>query len=145
MASTDLHSIIVTQFLMFIDLFNSNGVQPGDSVVVDTQSLESVELVFVSQTVAVGDGVFDFVLREGDTDIYGEHTPVNVDNGDILGNPAIIDGSNQIVRQGYAGKKRFLSGEILVNSATLGIIVGVILFANSPRHAPTPESPILIA
>lgn len=144
MATTDLHSIIVTQFLMVIDLFNSNGVQPGGSLVIDTQSLESVELVFVSTNSDSGDGQFNFVLREGDTAVYGEHNPVNVDNGDILGNPAIIDNSNGIVRQGYAGKKRYLSGEILVTGATLGLTVGVILFANSPRHAPTPENPILI-
>ena len=129
---------------MVIDLFDSNGVQPGFSVVVDTKSFESIELVFVSTNNDSGDGQFNFVLREGDTNVYVEHNLVNVDNGDILGNPAIIDDANQIVRQGYAGKKRFLSGEIIVTGATAGQTVGVILFANSPRHAPTPESPILI-
>ncbi len=142
MASTDLHSIIITQFLMVIELFETNGVQPGSGVVVDTFGLESIELVFASENNDGADGLFDFVLREGDTNVYGEHTPVNV--GDILGSPALIDGQNQIVRQGYAGKKRFLSGEIIVSGATTGMVIGVILFANSPRHAPTSESPILV-
>lgn len=137
MPAHEIHSKIVIDYLMRIDLFNSDGIKDGAQLVVDLGGLESVEMIATS-TDQSGDGTFDVVMRHGDTDVYTEHLPVDPD-GEILGPPALITTGNQLFKQGYAGKKRFLSAEIVAVGVTNGRRLGAILIANSPRHAPTPE------
>ncbi len=133
MAAHELHSILLAQYIFQIELLDANGVHSGADIVIDTLGFESIEFIMTS-TDSAGDGDFNFVAKEGDTNIFADHT--NVFEGDLLGDPMIITLPNQIQQQGYIGKKRFLSANILAFNVTTGRRVGVIVVANAPKHVP---------
>ena len=133
MSSHDIHSIVNIQHIFLIVLIQVNGVDVGNSKVIDTRFLLSTEFTFTSLNES-GYGSFAFRLREGDTDVYAEHTLVA--DKDLLGDNMVINGVSQIFNQGYIGKKRFLSAEVDATGVTAGRRVGTIMMANTPRRAP---------
>jgi len=132
MTATELHSKVITSFLFRIDQLTSNGVKTDGNLVVDTTGFESVEIVMVS-TDDAGDGTFILVVKHGDTNVFSSHTDVL--DEDLLGSQLIISSGNEILQQGYIGKKRFLSANIIASGVTSGRHVGVIAVADSPRHS----------
>ena len=132
MASKDIHSLLEIDFLFNIDNITSNGIDIGSSIVFDAEGLLSAEFVMVSIDEG-GDGTFNFVPKHGDTNVFSQH--VNVPANELLGPSLTITQGNTISKQGYIGKKRFLSANIIASGVGEGRNVGVIIVANSPRRA----------
>lgn len=133
MAAHEIHSILLADVLFSIELIDSDGTKIGNQLVTDTLGFEAMEFIMASVDEA-GDGLFSAIPKHGDTNVFSEH--VDVPAEELLGPALFIEGGNKVVQQGYIGKKRFLSANILASVVTSGRRVGVILVSNAPKRAP---------
>ena len=132
MVAREIHSLI-DQKVMFNTRKIVANQTSSDGIVFDSVGFESIE-VFINTTAGVGDGDFTLVIKDGKTNNAGEHVVVPSD--DLIGNTITVTGENALAKQGYIGKKRFISIDIVSTNVTLGSRVGSFLIANTLHHLP---------
>ena len=119
----------------------TNATTDGN-IAIDTAGFESVEFIFFN-TDDFTDGDYLLNIFDGDTSNPASHTQVSATL--LTQNaPLLIDssGANQVFKQGYFGKKRFVSVKIVSASVTVGARIGVISILDKVRRAPTPNNPL---
>lgn len=132
MAFTELHNLILQQFMFNIRELTINQTFT-DGTVFDTSGFGSQEL-FIHTTDDIGDGNYTMVIKHGNDSNPVTH--VAVPDEDLVGPNITVTGQNDFGKQGYIGKKRFLSIDIVAFGITSGNRVGSFLIADTVRHLP---------
>jgi len=135
MANSEIHSVVRQGILFTIGGIVANGTFSGDRTI-DLAGLGSAEFLFFN-TETPTDGDYVLVPRHGDVFDFAQHTDVPADQ--LLGPTAVIlnsQGGSQMFRQGYIGKKRFVSVAITATNVTVGADLGVFLLVDTARRAP---------
>jgi len=138
MANSEIHSVIRQAILFTISDLVSNGTFSGD-LSLDLAGLGSAEFLFFNTTLAT-DGDFLLVPRHGDTNNFAQHVDVPVDQ--LVGPSLQIlnsGGASQMFRQGYIGKKRFISVAVTATNVTVGQFIGCFVIVDTGRHTPLDE------
>ena len=140
MASREIDSRLTPFFVFDVQNITSNTTTLG-GIALDTSGFESVEFIFFN-TDDFTDGIYTFDVFDGDTNNAASHTLVSADLLTQF-HPILADfnGPNQIFKQGYFGKKRFVSAQIISQAVTVGGRLGVVSVLDKVRRAPTPNNP----
>jgi len=133
MTARDLHSITKKQFIFDIIQINSNGSLLG-GISFDTAGSQSVE-VYIFTADDSTDGDHALIIRHGDSEVAATHGTVPQE--DLIGPNLEIVGTNSLDSQGYIGKKRFISAEVITSDLTTFGRVGVLVVSDHLRHSET--------
>ena len=133
MSEYDIHNNIKPQVALNINTVNSDTTTIGE--IIDTKGFESIEFVVASGTVT--DGLFNFVLEEGDDAGLSDATVL--DSSQILG--ALLEftsaADNTTFRVGSIGKDRFQRLSMISTGTSLGGLFSAIAILGNPHTGPT--------
>ena len=133
MAANEIHTVIKKQYMFNLAAINTNGSHLGN-IAFDSAGFESIE-IFINSSSTSGDaGVYTLSIRHGDSSDPGSHFPAA--SADLVGPTVSFIGTsiNQLLSQGYVGKRRFVSVDIVATGSTSGTVAASFVVANTLRH-----------
>ena len=132
----DLHSNVKQEVALVAAAISSNTTTVG--AIIDTRGYESLE--FIAQSGVVTDGVFDFLLEQGEDPALADASavPLSLTLGLLAGFISVDD--NSAKRIGSIGKMRYQRLSFVSTGVTTGVdSMSAVAVLGHPKSAPTPE------